>query len=171
MNNFIKNKHLKVMVCYGSQNGYAESLAKDIYNLLPFINTKISSLNDVNIHEMNSYDVIIFILSTNKLGTFPDNSKSFVTKVILKEHYFNFKYFVIGIGDSSYDEFCLPAKKLDKYLSKTNSIKLFKNIYLDDSIDHDDEYINYRNNIINILKEEELKIKKWFTESMNNNIT
>ena len=171
MNNFTKNKHLKVLVCYGSENGYAESLAQDIYKSLPFIETKISSMNEVIIEQMNSYDFIIFILSTNKLGTFPINANLFYNNIKLKEHKFNFKYSIIGIGDSSYENFCLPAKKVEIYLSKTGSNNLLKNIYLDDSIDHNYEYNKYKSDLIDILKKEDLKIKKWFTESMNNKIT
>ncbi len=171
MNNFTKNKHLRIMICYGSQNGYAESLAFDIYKSLSFIDRKILPMNEVIIDDMNSYDFVIFVISTNKLGSFPDNSNLFYNKLNYTNYNLSFKYFIIGIGDSSYDNFCEPAKKIDTYLSKTKSKKCLDNMYLDDAIDHEEEYLFHKNSLLAILKEEESNIKKWFTNSMNKNIT
>ena len=171
MNNFTKNKHIRIMICYGSQNGYAESLALDIYKSLSFIDTKILPMDKVIIEDMNSYDFVIFVISTNKMGSFPDNSKLFYNNLSSKNYNLYFKYSIIGVGDSSYDNFCLPAKKIENYLFKTKSAKCIDNIYLDDSFDHEEEYLNYKSSLLSILKEEESNIKKWFTNSMNTNIT
>jgi len=171
MNKFTKNKHLKITVCYGSQNGYAESLAIDIYKSLQFIDKKINSMNELDLKSLNSYDFVIFVVSTSNQGSFPKNSQLFYNKLLNNSDDLYFKYFIIGIGDTSYSNFCLPAKKIDIILSKTNSKKALDNIYLDDAIDHEDEYLLYKNNIIQVLKDEESNIKKWFTKSMNNNIT
>lgn len=170
MNNYTKNKHLRVLICYGSQNGYAESLASDINKSIPLIDKVFMPLNNVNINEMNSYDFIIFVVSTNKHGDFPDNAQLFYNNFNNTNSKFLFKYFLIGIGDTSYNDFCLPAKKIEIILSKTNTKKALDNIYLDDSIDHNQEYLSYKNSIVQILKDEASNIKKWFTKSMNTNL-
>ena len=169
MNNFIKNKHLKIAVFYGSEKGYAESLAKDIYNSIKCFDKQINSLNNINLSDLNSYDFIIFVVSTNIEGSFPKNSQLFYNKLLINYYDLDFKYLIIGIGDTSYLNFCLPAKKIDNILHKTNCKKILHNLYLDDSLDHELNFLIYKNKIIKILKNEEVKIKEWFTKSMNNN--
>ena len=44
-------------------------------------------------------------------------------------------------------------------------------IYLDDAIDHNEDYLLNNSSLLVILKEEGLNIKKWFTNSMNSNLT
>lgn len=171
MNKFTKNKHLKVLLCYGSQNGYAHSLAQDIYNSLSVIDKSILSMNEVNTEELHLNDYVIFVLSTSTEGSFPKNSDHFYYNLKNKNNNLNFKYFIVGIGDSSYTNFCMPAKKLNSFLSDESCIKALESIYLDDGIDHEEEYIGYKNSIIQIIKDEESDIKKWFTDSMNTNLT
>lgn len=79
--------------------------------------------------------------STHGAGDFPENINQFVTDLgSTQEDLSTINFLTIGIGDSSYDTFCLAAKKIEKLLiSKGCScIKAVKTLDMSQDIDPED---------------------------------
>jgi len=55
--------------------------------------------------------------STHGAGEYPDNLQPFINQLSNVNDLSSTPYFVIGIGDSSYDTFCLAAKNIIKLLN------------------------------------------------------
>lgn len=170
MHDFEKNKHLKVKVCYGSENGYAESIAKLLFNKISTIDKSISKINDLKIEEYQSHDIFIFILSTGKNGNFPKNSNEIIYKIRKIDNFENINYILLGIGDSSYNNYCTPSKALDKMLIKNKCNKIIDTVFLDDAYDHNEDLKLWIEKTYLAVKEFELNLKKKFTISMNTNL-
>ena len=76
--------------------------------------------------------------STHGAGDYPDNLLSFVSDLEGCDQDLNhMPFFVIGLGDSNYDTFCLAAKNITKsLLSKgCNEIVQLKTIDMDQDLD------------------------------------
>lgn len=166
---FEKNKHMKLLICYGSEKGYAHSISEKLYKNISFLNKEIKEANSFeDVSKLNNYDIVIFIFSTCLLGRFPKNSQRFWNKLKRFENDLNFKYCVLGIGDISYNEYCIPAIKVSNKLSLfKRCIKIYDLTLLDDSIDHENILQNWISNIISISKSLENDIKLWFSNSMS----
>ena len=166
---FEKNKHMKILICYGSENGYAQSISEKLFKNLSFLNKDIKEANDINdISTLNNYDIIIFLFSTCLFGKFPRNSQKFWSKLKSFENDLNFNYCVLGLGDISYNEYCTPAIKVSNKLSLFKSCKKIHDLTLfDDSINHEISLQDWIKDIVLIIKNLETNIKIWFSNSMN----
>ena len=166
---FEKNKHMKLLICYGSEKGYAQSISEKLYKNISFLNKDLKEADNVkDINTLNNYDIIIFIFSTCLFGKFPKNSQKFWNKLKSFEDNLNFKYCVLGIGDISYNEFCTPAKKVSNKLSLfPNSAKIYDLTLLDDSINHEASLQDWIKDIVLTTKNLEKDMKIWFSNSMN----
>ncbi len=59
--------------------------------------------------------------STHGAGDFPDNLKNFIKDLkISNKDLSTVNFLIIGVGDSSYDTFCLAAKNIKKLLLSKN---------------------------------------------------
>lgn len=171
IHNFEINKHQKLLICYGSEKGYAKSISESLYNNITLLSKDIKEANDLeDISLLNTYDIVIFVFSTCLHGTFPKNSNIFWNNLKKYKGSLNFKYCILGIGDISYSDYCLPAINLSTKLSMYNNCSTIHNLtLLDDSINHDLELTEWINNIHFRVKLEEKEIKKWFSNSMTTN--
>ena len=80
--------------------------------------------------------------STHGAGDFPDNIQAFVNNLSQStENLSSLRFFIIGLGDSSYDTFCLAAKKMNKLLKSKGSIEILplKTFDMLDEIDPEKE--------------------------------
>jgi MioC protein len=80
--------------------------------------------------------------STHGAGEFPDNIQSFVNNLTeTNEDLTSTKFFVIGLGDSSYDTYCLAAKNINKLLKSKGSKEIIslKTFNMLDDIDPEQE--------------------------------
>jgi len=79
--------------------------------------------------------------STHGAGDYPDNIDQFVSDLrSSNEDLSTIKFLTIGVGDSSYDTFCLAAKNIEKLLiSKGCScVKAIKTLDMSQDIDPED---------------------------------
>jgi sulfite reductase alpha subunit-like flavoprotein len=63
------------------------------------------------------------------------------------------KYFILGLGDSNYENFCGFAKKIDKRLLNLNASKIYNTFYIDNVTNETDKQFDaWISKIIGVLK-------------------
>lgn len=92
--------------------------------------------------------------STHGAGEFPDNIQAFVNNLTQStQDLSSLRFFIIGLGDSSYDTFCLAAKNMNNILKSKGSIEILplKAFDMLDDIDPEEEaqlWIKENNDLI-----------------------
>ena len=75
---------------------------------------------DLHQSEIVSEDIVVFVISTSGTGKEPRTMTSLWRSLLrpdLPHDFFeDLHYAVFGLGDSSYEKFCWPAKKLSRRL-------------------------------------------------------
>ncbi|KYN34593.1 NADPH-dependent diflavin oxidoreductase 1 [Trachymyrmex septentrionalis] len=113
---------MMIRVLYGSETGTAQDVAEQIWKSAKRkeLRSTVSSLNDYDIQNLPSEQLIIFVVATTGQGDPPANMKQFwrhlLRKTLPATVFQNLKYGVLGLGDSSYSKFNFAAKKLNKRL-------------------------------------------------------
>jgi len=80
--------------------------------------------------------------STHGAGEFPDNIKKFINDLRSYDQKLSTTHFlVIGVGDSSYDTFCLAAKNIENLLISKGCLKKINLLTLDMQQDIDPELV------------------------------
>ncbi|WOH36460.1 FMN-binding protein MioC [Thalassotalea fonticola] len=92
-----------------------------------------------NYSEINKKDQTwLFCTSTHGAGDFPENIENFIHDLKADDQDFNdLPFFVIAVGDSSYDTFCSAGKSIQNIMLD-KSAKQLANIFTIDMIDIDD---------------------------------
>ena len=126
-------------IIVGSMLGGTEYVGEACQETLETINhqTKIHLLPDFA--QIPSKDQTWLICtSTHGAGDYPDNIQTFVDNLIHTENDLSsLKFFVIGIGDTSYDTFCYAAKNIRNILLSNGceEIVKFKSFDMQQEID------------------------------------
>lgn len=111
----------KLIILYGSQTGNSQDLAERIWRKAKQfeIDTRLSSFDQFDLNNLFDENInLLCICSTTGQGDMPDNMTKF-WKFIMRKNIptnllINLKFFMIGLGDSSYEKFNFTAKKLFK---------------------------------------------------------
>ncbi|XP_067205556.1 NADPH-dependent diflavin oxidoreductase 1 isoform X4 [Linepithema humile] len=125
-----KMDEMMIRVLYGSETGTAQDVAEQIWKSAKRkkLRSTVSSLDDYNIQNLSSEELIVFIVSTTGQGDPPVNMKQFWRHLLRKNLptnlLQNLKYGVLGLGDSSYSKFNFAAKKLNKRLAQLGGNEL-----------------------------------------------
>lgn len=136
-------------IVYGSQNGNAESVAKDIYSRLDELvvqKTLISLDDSLKLFQYKHFERPFFIvISTTGNGDIPLSAekwwKFLKNRNLDKTHCAGCEYYLLGIGDSNYDSFCGAAKKVHRRLSELGATLISEMTFIDDAIDDYDQCI------------------------------
>ncbi|KAJ1922182.1 NAPDH-dependent diflavin reductase [Mycoemilia scoparia] len=108
--------HLEIL--YGSQTGCAEDVAKRISRegWRRHFKTRVKAMDDFDPKDILNTTHVIFVCSTTGQGVEPDNMRKFwkflLRKSLPQGILSSLEYAVFGLGDSSYEKFNFPAKKL-----------------------------------------------------------
>lgn len=121
-------KNLSIIV--GSQMGSAEYVAEQIQEAL------VEHDIHATVHEHPVLSEIkdnawLICTSTHGAGELPDNIQSFASDLAEVEQLTHLTYAVIGLGDSSYDQFNQAAKDLDQHLTSKGAVKLVDRLEVD----------------------------------------
>lgn len=119
-------------ILYGSQTGTAEEVAcrlsRESYTL--GLTANVSAMNEIDISVLSSLSLVVFVCSTMGEGEEPDNMKQFWQALRRKDlpltYLQNMKYAVFGLGDSSYEQFNYPAKRLFRRLQQLGASPLLE---------------------------------------------
>ncbi|NMP30801.1 FMN-binding protein MioC [Thalassotalea sp. M1531] len=131
----------QIQIIVGSMLGGTEYVAEACQETLEDLG------HNVTLHLVPKFDDILkenqlwlICTSTHGAGDYPDNIKSFVDQLTQYTQDLNHTSFaVIGIGDSSYDTFCLAAKNINTLLLSKGCKEKIKLLTLDMTLDIDPE--------------------------------
>lgn len=126
----MKMDEIVIRVLYGSETGTAQDVAEQIWKSAKRkgLQSTVASLDDYDIQNLPSEQLIIFVVATTGQGDPPTNMKQFWKHLLRKNLpttiLQNLKYGVLGLGDSSYSKFNFAAKKLNKRLAQLGGKEL-----------------------------------------------
>ena len=109
-----------VTILFGSQTGTAESLSKKAAKQLKAANCdpKIVDMSEVTVEDMKAIENLLIITSTYGEGDPPDNAMSLHGALMADSapSMEGVSFSVLGLGDSSYPDFCQCSKEFDSRL-------------------------------------------------------
>ncbi|KAI9592068.1 hypothetical protein BDF19DRAFT_472185 [Syncephalis fuscata] len=114
----------RLLILYGSQTGNAADAAERIRRAAKrrHYQPALFALDDYDRTRLIEEKLVIFIVSTTGQGEEPDNMKKFwrflLRKDLPRDALYQMQYSVFGLGDSSYEKYNYPAKKLYKRLQQ-----------------------------------------------------
>ena len=120
--------HYDIIV--GSMLGASEYVADALANTINSGGNTCTIHTSPSIDELTSDSTWIICTSTHGAGELPDNIQPFA-KSLTGVNLTNIRFYVIGLGDSSYDTFCYGAKEMEKILSECNAILLAPPLHID----------------------------------------
>ncbi len=156
LNTIFQNKHIKVLVTYGSQTGNVEAVSKILFNKINLQFKEIKEMNAItDIKQLDEYDYVFFLVSTTGDGEFPDNSYKFWKLIKKYREPVNFNYALIGFGDSNYRSFCHTSKCLSRVLKKLQAEEIFPLTKIDDATDNCEKIDKWIEDICLLLSDKE----------------
>ncbi|XOV80038.1 MAG: flavodoxin domain-containing protein [Aestuariibacter sp.] len=109
-----------VHIVVGSMLGASEYVADAIAELLNKQNISHRIHLQPDITDLPDSGHWLIITSTHGAGDLPDNIQAFAQQ-LKRQSYPNVAYWVIALGDSSYDTFCEGGKTMHKLMQQTGA--------------------------------------------------
>ena len=112
------------LVLFGSQTGNAESVAGRIHKDIceKGAACTLMSMKEYEKIDLSLERLVVCVVSTTGQGDPPDNASKFFRFVKGRSNSSTmlsaWQFCVLGLGDTNYDQFCKPAKVLDKRLEE-----------------------------------------------------
>ncbi|MGS2723137.1 assimilatory sulfite reductase (NADPH) flavoprotein subunit [Porticoccus sp. GXU_MW_L64] len=112
----------QITVLFGSQTGNASGVASALYGQLEAdgFQVKLENMADYNPRNLKKEQYIALVVSTQGEGDPPDDALAFHEFLFSRKapKLDNLKFSVMGLGDSSYEQFCQTAKEFDERLAE-----------------------------------------------------
>ncbi|NOX42333.1 MAG: assimilatory sulfite reductase (NADPH) flavoprotein subunit [Gammaproteobacteria bacterium] len=134
----------KVTILYGSQTGNAQAISNRLEEKINSqgLQAQVFSMDEYKVRNLSKETWVLFVVSTQGEGEPPENAyalHSFLnSKRATRLEQLNFA--VLGLGDSSYPQYCEAAKDFDKRLGELGATRLFERLDCDvdyqNSVDH-----------------------------------
>ena len=117
-----------VTILFGSQTGTAETLSKKAAKLLKanHCDPQVVDMGDCSVDDLKNLQNLLVITSTYGEGEPPDNALSLHTALMAEgaPPLEGVQYSVLGLGDSSYADFCQCSKEFDARLEALGATRL-----------------------------------------------
>lgn len=144
-----------VSILFGSQTGTAESLTKKAAKQLKAANCEptICDMGDVSAEDLAAMENVLIITSTYGEGEPPDNAMSLHAALMAEgaPSMAQVKFSVLGLGDSSYPDFCQCSKDFDTRLEALGAQRVAPMIEVDG--DPDDLFPVWLESVQSVLGE------------------
>lgn len=122
----------RIVVLYGTQTFTSKEVAERIWRTSKALgfHGPVQGLDDYQISNLIHEEFVIFVCSTAGRGDEPENMKKF-WKFLLKRSLptnslAKMKFGILGLGDSSYQQFNFVAKKLHKRLMQLGATPIIE---------------------------------------------
>ena len=148
-----KEAGIPVTIAWGSQTGTAESLSKKFAKLASKsgVDRTVHDLAQLDTSSLAEMEHLVVITSTYGDGEPPDNAQAFYDFIHGEDapQLGKLKYSVLGLGDSSYPDFCQCAIDIDAKLASLGATSMVPRVDMD--VDYDDDYATWTNDILAIF--------------------
>jgi len=130
-----------IQIIVGSMLGGTEYVAEACQEALEAMSKEVTIHFQPNLSEINAENQLWLVCtSTHGAGDYPDNIKPFIESLTNSDQDLSTtRFLTIGVGDSSYDTFCLAAKNIEKLLLSKGCKKITEPLLLDMQQDIDPE--------------------------------
>ncbi|MGX7668446.1 diflavin oxidoreductase [Flavobacterium pedocola] len=118
---------VKPLLVYGTETGNAKKIATQLLGNFKKkkIQAKSTDIFQFDAAKLEKETLVLFIVSTQGEGEFPQNAVGFYEKLKASETSLSqLKYAVLGLGDSSYPLFCNAGVLLDEVLEEKGANRL-----------------------------------------------
>ncbi len=146
---------IPVTILFGSQTGTAETLSKKAAKQLKAANCepKIVDMGDFSLDDLKAVEHVLVITSTYGEGEPPDNALS-LHSALMGENapdLTGLNFSVLGLGDSSYPDFCQCSKEFDARLEALGAKRFAPMVECDG--DPDEPYVKWIESVQSVLGE------------------
>jgi sulfite reductase (NADPH) flavoprotein alpha-component len=119
--NVVSSVALKPVILYGTETGNSKKVASGLLASLKKnkIQAKAFDVFQYDVSKLEKESLVLFVMSTQGEGEFPQNAKPFYEKLIgSNANLSNVSFAVLALGDSSYPLFCNAGVLLDAALEE-----------------------------------------------------
>lgn len=132
----------ELTVLYGTESGNSESLADQTVKAAKSMGLKAKAVNmaDLKVTKLKDIQNLLVIISTWGEGDPPETAVEFYEDFMGDKapKLENTRFSVLGLGDTSYEEFCKMGKDFDSRLEALGAKRVFDR--KDCDVDYDDDY-------------------------------
>ncbi|MFC6441672.1 FMN-binding protein MioC [Bowmanella sp. JS7-9] len=117
-------------IIVGSMLGASEYVADALEAELTQRGAHVTIHLQPDLNELNTTATWILCSSTHGAGDLPDNIQPFAQQ-LAQANLADTHYFIVGLGDTSYDTFCFGAKQLDGLMQSAGAKAITDPLFID----------------------------------------
>lgn len=139
---------VKPLIVYGTETGNAKKIASQLLTNFKKnkIQAKSTDIFQLNVTKLEKESLVLFIVSTQGEGEFPQNAVAFFEKLKASEaNLSNLNFAVLGLGDISYPLFCNAGVLLDEVLEQKGAKRLLPLVKAD--VDYAETVTEWQTNL------------------------
>jgi len=139
---------VKPLIVYGTETGNAKKIASQLLTNFKKnkIQAKSTDIFQLDASKLEKESLVLFIVSTQGEGEFPQNAVAFYEKLKASEtNLSTLNFAVLGLGDTSYPLFCNAGVLLDEVLEQKGAKRLLSLVKAD--VDYAETVTNWETNL------------------------
>ncbi|ESU28326.1 hypothetical protein FLJC2902T_16770 [Flavobacterium limnosediminis JC2902] len=145
------------MIVYGTETGNAKKIASQLLTNFKKnkIQAKSTDIFQLDVSKLEKENLVLFIVSTQGEGEFPQNAVAFYEKLKASESNLStLNFAVLGLGDTSYPLFCNAGLLLDEVLEQKGAKRLLSLVKAD--VDYAETVTNWENELQQVFSKSTL---------------